>query len=85
MIKSKMLQNRREILSSVKQKIDEVLNPSMPAYDSSVTEDDILNSIGIIKEQYYSALSISSDSNYELHLKRPVNSGFLLTITLLLV
>ena len=77
MIKSKMLQNRREILLSVKQKIDEVLNPSILAYDSSLTEDDILNSIGINKEQYYSALSISSDSNYELHLKRPINSCFI--------
>ena len=32
---------------------------------------------GINKETYYSALSILPDSNYELHLKRPVDSCFI--------
>ena len=35
------------------------------------------NLAGINKEPYYSALSISPDSNYELHLKRPVDSWFI--------
>ena len=58
-IKSKMLENRRQILSLVKQKVDEVLNPSLSTYDSSLSEDDIFNSIGISREEYYSALTIS--------------------------
>ena len=76
-MKSKMLQNRNEILSLVKQKIDEVLNPSLSTYNSLLTEDDIFTSIGISKDQYLSALSISSDSNYELHLKRSLDSCFI--------
>ena len=76
-MKSKMLQNRNEILSLVKQKIDDVLNPSLSTYNSLLTEDDIFTSIGISKDQYLSALSISSDSNYELHLKRSLDSCFI--------
>ena len=76
-MKLKMLQNRNEILSLVKQKIDEVLNPSLSTYNSLLTEDDIFTSIGISKDQYLSALSISSDSNYELHLKRSLDSCFI--------
>ena len=72
-----MLQNRNQILSLVNQKIDEVLNPSLSTYNSLLTEDDIFTSIGISKDQYLSALSISSDSNYELHLKRSLDSCFI--------
>lgn len=76
-MKSKMLKNRNEILSLVKQKIDEVLNPSLSTYNPSLTEDGIFTSIGISKEQYLSALSISLDSNYELHVKRSPESCFI--------
>ena len=76
-MKSKMLQNRNQILSLVKQKIDEVLNPSLSTYNSLLTDNDIFTSIGISKDQYLSALSISSDSNYELHLKRSLDSCFI--------
>lgn len=76
-IKSDLLDKRKETLSLVKQQIDDVLNPSKPNYDSTLTEDDIFNLAGINKEAYYSALSISPDSNYELHLKRPVDSCFI--------
>ena len=75
-IKSAVLDKRKETLSLVKQ-IDDVLNPRKPNYDSTLTEDDIFNLAGINKEAYYSALSISPDSNYELHLKRPVDSCFI--------
>lgn len=61
----------------VKQKIDEVLNPSKSSYDYLLTEHDIFNSVGITEEQYYSALAVSPDSNYDLHLKRPVESCFI--------
>ena len=75
--KSNLLDKRKEVLSLVKQQIDDVLNPSKPNYDSTLTEDDIFNLAGVNKEAYYSALSISPDSNYELHLKRPVDSCFI--------
>ncbi|KXJ13769.1 ATP-dependent DNA helicase PIF1 [Exaiptasia diaphana] len=76
-IKSSTLEKRKEILTLVKGKIDDVLNPSKPTYESTLTESDIFNSVGITQEQYYSALSISPDSDYELHLKRPIDSCFI--------
>ena len=36
-----------------------------------------MNSIGITKEQYYWALSVSADSDFNLHLKRPPDSCFI--------
>lgn len=71
------MRKRKETLSLVKQNIDEVLNPSKSSYDSSLTEHDIFSSVGITEEQYNSALATSPDSNYELHLKRPVDSCFI--------
>jgi hypothetical protein len=75
--KSSLLNRRKEILCSVKQKIDEVLNPSKENYDATLTETDILNSIGISEDEYYWALSTSPDSDFDLHLKRPVDSCFI--------
>ena len=75
--KTNLLEKRKEILSLVKQEIDHFLDPSKSSYNSTLTENDIFNSVGITKEQYYSALSVSTDSNYELHLKRPVDSCFI--------
>ena len=72
-----MLAKRKETLSLVKQQINAVLNHNKPYYVSTLTEDDIFNLAGINKEAYYSALSILPDSNYELHLKRPVDSCFI--------
>ena len=51
--KTIILEKRKEFLSLVKQKIDEVLNPSKSSYDYLLTEHDIFNSIGITEEQYY--------------------------------
>ena len=76
-IKSNILDRRTKILTSVKQKIDEVLNPSKPDYNEALNEEDILKSIGITEDEYYWALSISPDSDFELHLKRPVDSCFI--------
>ena len=70
-IKSNILSRRKEVLSLVKQKIDEMLNPSKDGYDSA------LNSAGVTEDQYYSALSISPDSDFDLHLKRPIDSCFI--------
>ena len=58
--------------------MNSVLNPSKPEdYDPTLTEADIFNSLGITEEEYYNALSTSPDSDYELHLKRPLDSCFI--------
>ena len=57
-------------------KINSVLNPSIPEdYDPNMTKADILNSLGITGQDYYNALSISTNS--DLHLKRPLDSCFI--------
>jgi DNA replication protein DnaC len=76
-IKANTLSIRNEILTSVKQKIDDVLNPSKSDYEPALTSSEIFKSLGISQEQYYWALGISSDSDYELHLKRPLDSCFI--------
>ena len=76
-VKKNTMDRRKEILSLVKDKIDDVLNPSESNYDSTLTEADVFNSVNITEEQYYWALSISPDSGYELHLRRPIDSCFI--------
>ena len=75
-IKTATLTRRKEILCLIKQKIDEVLNPSNPEYNPSLTQEDIFQDLDITKEQYEWALSISPDSDYDLHLKRSLDSCF---------
>ena len=76
--KSNILNRCKEILTLVKKKIDEVLNPSSKEnYNATATEKDILDSIGITEGEYYRALSISADSDFDLYLKRPVDSCFI--------
>ena len=75
-IKAAALAKRKEILCLVKQKIDEVLNTSKPQYLPTLSKEDIFQDVGITKEQYQWALSISLDSDYEVHLKRPIDSCF---------
>ena len=76
-IKSSILSQRKEILTKVKQKIDDVLNPSKSTYDSHATPIGVLNDIGIAEQDYHWALSISADSDFELHLKRAIDSCFI--------
>ncbi len=64
-------------MSKVKQKIDDVLNPSKPTYDPHATSTDILNYIDITEQDYQWAISLSPDSDYELHLRRPIDSCFI--------
>ena len=75
--KSNILAKRKEILSKVKQKIDDVLNPSKSSYEPNATLNDILNVIGTTEQGYKWAISIFPDSDHELHLKRPLNSCFI--------
>lgn len=61
----------------MKEKIDEILNPRKPKYNPSLTQENIFQSLGITKDQYEWALSVSPDSDYELHLKRSTDSCFI--------
>ena len=54
-----------------------MLNPSTEKYDATLTDRDILTSVGISKDEYYWALSISCDSDFDLHIKRPIDSCFI--------
>ena len=76
-LKRNLLNKRKEILSLVKEEIDKVLNPNKPQHDLTKTEGELLNSLGITEEQYYWALSVSADSDFDLHLKRPLDSCFI--------
>ncbi|XP_029182368.2 uncharacterized protein LOC114950315 [Acropora millepora] len=76
-LKRNLLNKRKEILSLVKEEIDKVLNPNKPQYDLTKTEGELLNSLGITEKQYYWALSVSADSDFDLHLKRPLDSCFI--------
>ena len=53
-----------------------VIDPEKEAYKPPLTIDEILLKLDISKEDYYHALSISVDDDYELHLIRPPNSYF---------
>ena len=75
-IKVDALVKRKEILSLVKQKVDEDLNPSKPEYLPSLSKENIFQDVGITKEQYQWALSVSPDSDHELHLKRLIDGCF---------
>lgn len=75
-IKAAALSRKKGILFLVKQKVDEVLNPTEPEYLPTLSKENILQVIGIIEEQYQWALSISPDSDYELDRKRPIDSCF---------
>ena len=54
-----------------------MLNPRKSEdYDPNLTQTDIFSSLGIT-EECHNALSISPNSDYELHLKRPLDSCFI--------
>lgn len=72
-----VLKRHNEILCCVKQKINEKLDPSKPDYDSSTNAEDVLAMCKVSKDEYNWALSVSADSDFELHLKRAVNSCFI--------
>ena len=53
-----------------------VIDPEKENYKPLPTIDEILLKLNISKEDYYHALSISLDDDYELHLIRPQNPCF---------
>ena len=76
--KSKILKQREIVLSKVKIFIDQTLNPANHAmFKPHLTIKSILSSLDISEDQYYNALSISGNSDTEIHLKRLPNSCFI--------
>jgi hypothetical protein len=61
----------------IEQKFDEVLNPPNSDYNETFCETDILNMVNITEGGGCWALSISPDSYFDLHLKRPIDSCFI--------
>ena len=71
-----LLDKRQEILCTVKEKINEKLDSSKGSYHSSMSAEELLISCNVTRENYEWALSISGDRDFELHLKRSVDSCF---------
>ena len=61
----------------MKQKINEVLDPNKAGYNPLLNQNSTFQDAGVTKEDYQRALSISLDSDFELHLKRPLHSCFI--------
>ena len=76
-VREEILWKRSAIVTSVKDKINEVLNPGNPNYDPHLNDKHVLELAGISEMNYYWALSVSGDSDHELHLKRSVDSCFI--------
>ena len=82
--KNQILEKGKSILDKVKEHIDEylfpkkhnVIDPSKDNFEEPETIPQILNKLDLTEEEYYNALSISKDSDFDIHLKRPPNSCF---------
>ena len=57
-IKAAALKRRKEIVSVVKEKIDEVLNSNIQECNLTLHQEDIFKSVGISKQVYEWALSL---------------------------
>ena len=72
------------LLTKVKQYIDtnldprkkNILKPQCDNFEGVPSIDNILLELDISKDDYYKALSISDDNDFQIHLKRPPNSCF---------
>ena len=79
-----ILHRRKCILDKVKNYIDLNLNPKKnnihhpdkPEYKETKRIQEILNDLDITKQEYEWALSISTDSGFQIHFKRAPNSCF---------
>ena len=82
--KDDLLVWRENILSKVKDYIDtnlspvkrNIIDPTKDNFEEPPTISQILSELEIDEEDYYRALSVSKDNDYELHLIRPPNSCF---------
>ena len=53
-----------------------VIDPSKDNFEEPETIPQILNRLDLTEEEYYNALSISKDTDFGIHLRRPLNSCF---------
>ena len=82
--RNETLNSRKSLLEKVKNYIDGELNPAKvnvidpekESYKPPPTIDETLLKLDISKENYYHALSITVNDDYELHLIRLPNSCF---------
>ena len=80
-----MLEKRNTILGTVKKHIDDNLNLkkcniidlSRENYVNVPSISEILQELKILELDYYEALSISSDDDFQIHLKREPNACFI--------
>ena len=79
------LSQRETILNKVKQYIDTELNPNKVNFLDQTKSDfkvlknisEILNELELTESEYYEALSISSDNDFQIHFRHPPNSCFI--------
>ena len=85
--KQRILEERNHLLGKVKDYIDSnvnlrkrnIIDPSQEGYVNPLNISEILDELNITEEHYYNALSISTDKDFQLHLKRSTNSCFVNT------
>ena len=79
-----ILENRKQLLSKVKDYINSYLNPARVNFFDRSQDNfvevksilEVLNELGIDEFEYERALGISDGNGFQLHLKRPTNSFF---------
>ena len=78
------LEQREILLNKVTEYINEnldpkkrnILHPDKADFEHVLSISEILQKLDISEQHYYDALSISSDADFQIHLKRPPNSCF---------
>ena len=83
-LKNSILNERERILKTAKKCKDSnldprrknILNPFKENFEE-VSSIHILMELNITEEEYYNALSISSDSDFQIHIKREPNACFI--------
>ena len=79
-----ILLKRDAILSKVKEYIDlnldpkkvNILDPRKEGYIEPKSIQEILDELGLTQEKYYKVLSVSSDNDFQIHLRRLPSSCF---------
>ena len=71
-----ILSKRNNILGQVKKYINNNLDSNSKSFSNDLSIQEILSNVGITEDDYYWALSISPDNDYEIHLKRSTGSCF---------
>ena len=84
-MRNNILNERDRILGNVKEYIDNnlnpkkrnILNPLKENYEKVQNIPNILQELNLTEDQCYDALSISNDSDFQIHLKRQPNACFI--------